>query len=216
MKHFAHNSNTDEKLFMLLLRPSLLSAFVGVVSAAGLVAATIIGSHYRSSDTRLQLLKYLHSSDGLSIQNAQHALDSNRVISNLPLLLFWILVGFVVYLCAINLYGLLREAADLRKELTGNVNNGRAVVIKEVLERLAIRIVVLAVTVPYILVFFHRVVPYAVALSLAASNQLTKLQGTEYVFLALLLIVGGLHVFVILLRLLALRPRLLSRALYVD
>ena len=216
MKHFAHNSNTDEKLFILLLKPSILSAFVSIVAATGLVAATIIGSHYRSSDTRLQLLKYLHSSDGLSIHNAQHALDSNRVISNLPLLLFWILVGFVVYLCAINLYGLLREAADLREELTDNINTGRGAVIREVLEKLAIRIVVLAVSVPYILVFFHRLLPYAVALSLAASSQLTKLQGIEYEVLAFSLVVGGMHVFVILLRLLALRPRLLSRALYVD
>ncbi len=216
MKHFAHNSNTDQELFKILLMPSVLSFFVSLALAIGLVAATVFGSHYRSSDTRLQLLKYLHSSNGLSVQNAQHALDSNRLISNLPLLLFWILVGLIVYLCAINLFGLVREAADLRQELTDNVNAGRSSVIREVVEKLAIRIVVLAVTVPYILVFFHRALPYAVALSLAASNQLTKLQGIECIMLALVLIIVCVHVFVILLRLLALRPRLLSRAVYVD
>ena len=216
MKHFANNSNLDAKLFGILLSPSLLSTFVGGVISIGLVVFSIASSHYRGSSTRLLFLNFNADQSHSSAQAIGRTLDSNKFISNLPLLLFWCLVGFVVYMFAVNIFGVVQRAAELGDELNNFTNLNRGQIIRESLEKLGIRLVVIAVWIPYILLFFHHIIPYVIGLALAASPELTSASGVGYVILAPVVLAISLHVHTVLLRLLVLRPRLFSHALYVD
>ena len=136
MKHFANNSNLDGRLFGILLRPSFLSAFIGIVLSIGLVAFSIISSHYKGSSTRLLFLKFNADQSHGSAQAIGRTLDSNKFISNLPLLLFWCLVGFVVYMFAVNIFGVVQRAAELGDELNHFTNLNRGQIIRESLEKL--------------------------------------------------------------------------------
>jgi flagellar biosynthesis protein FlhB len=218
MKHFANNSNLDARLFGILLSPSLLSAFVSIVLSIGLVAFSIVSSRYKGSSTRLLFLNFNADQSHQSHSSAQaigRTLDSNKFISNLPLLLFWCLVGFVVYMFAVNIFGAVQRAAELGDELNHFTNMNRGQIIRESLEKLGIRLVVIVVWIPYILLFFHHIVPYVIGLALAASPNLASAAGVGYVILAPVVLAVSLHVHTVLLRLLVLRPRLFSHALYV-
>jgi hypothetical protein len=215
MKHFANDSNLDTRLFGILLSPSLLSAFVIIVLSIGLVVFSIISSHYKGSSTRLLFLKFNADQSHSSAQAIGRTLDSNKFISNLPLLLFWCLVGFVVYMFAVNIFGAVQRAAELGDELNHFTNMNRGQIVRESLEKLCIRLVVIVVWIPYILLFFHHIVPYVIGLALAASPDLASVTGVGYVVLAPIVLSVSLHVHTVLLRLLVLRPRLFSHALYV-
>ncbi len=218
MKHFANNSNLDARLFGILLSPSLLSAFISIVLSVGLVVFSIVSSHYQGSSTRLLFMKF-NADQALQSHNSAQAigrtLDSNKLISNLPLLLFWCLVGFVVYMFAINIFGVVQRVAELGDELNNFTNMNRGQIIRESLEKLGIRLVVIVVWIPYILLFFHHIVPYVIELALVASSNLASVTGVGYVVLATVVLAISLHVHTVLLRLLVLRPRLFSNALYV-
>ena len=216
MKHFAQDSELNSKLIGLLLRPSWLSGLIAGLGSAGLIVFSIVSSHYNGSNARLQFLNYKAADGGATSQAIGRTLDSNKLISNLPLLLFWMLIGLIVYLFAANVVNLIRETRELNVELASYTNVNRRTVIRDALEKLLIRLVVVAVWVPYILFFFHTLVPYVIALALAASPQLASVVGIEYIVLAFTVLFFGLHMHTLLVRLLLLKPRLFSRALYVD
>jgi hypothetical protein len=209
MNHFANNSNLDRQLFGILLSPSWLSGFMSAFISIGVVVVTMVSASYSASDTRLQFMKFHLERSQASSGAIGHALDSNKFIGNLPLLLFWCLMGFVVYMFAINVVGAIHQAAELNDELAHFTHLNRRQIIGQAIEKLLIRLIVLAVWIPYIIVFFHHIVPFSVASALAALPIL-------YVVLAVVVLFAALQIHVILLRLLALRPRLFSNAVYTS
>jgi hypothetical protein len=216
MNHFANNSNLDRQLFGILLSPSWLSGFVSAFISIGVVVVTMVSASYSASDTRLQFMKFHLERSQASSGAIGHALDSNKFIGNLPLLLFWCLMGFVVYMFAINVVGAIHQAAELNDELAHFTHLNRRQIIGQAIEKLLIRLIVLAVWIPYIIVFFHHIVPFSVASALAALPILYTPTGIYYVVLAVVVLFAALQIHVILLRLLALRPRLFSNAVYTS
>jgi len=214
MKHFANDSDLDATLFGVLISPSWLSGFLSLLASLGIVTFSIVSAHYQGSNAKLQFLKYNAAGHG-STQSIAQTLDRNVFISNLPLLLFWCLVGFVVYMFAANVVSAVQQAAEFRQELDHYANLNRRQMIRYALEKLAIRLAVLVLWVPYILMFFGRIVPYVIASALASSPQVASPSGLSYAILAIVVGFVTIHVHVVLLRLLALRPRLLSNAIYV-
>lgn len=215
MKKFISNSSLDAKLFDILLSPSSLSGFLAGIAAIGFVAFVIISANYRGSNTELQVFQYQASQSTIPAQTIGHALDSNNIVSNLPLLLFWALVGFVVYLFAINIVSSVKGAAELKNEIENYTNLNRRQIVLEVLQKLLIRLIVLLVWVPYINLFFHQLVPYVATLGVVASLHLLSVTGVSCTLLALIVLFVGLHVHAILLRLLVLKPRVFG-ATYTD
>jgi hypothetical protein len=215
MKHFANDSDMDFQLFGILLSPSWLSGLLTAIASLGLVAFSIISSHYNGSNAQLQFLKFNAGRSHDSTRAIGHTLDKNAIISNLPLMLFWCIVGFIVYMFANNVMVAIQQAAEFRQELDHYANLNRRQLIVHAIEKLGIRLMVLIIWVPYILVFFHVIVPYIIALSLAASPALASPSGISYFILASVVMFVSVHIHVVMLRLLALRPRLLSNAIYV-
>ena len=214
MKYVPAAANLDRKLFDYLLWPSWLSASICLLAGLVVGLGTVLFTHFQTSSFRLQLLNAQVSAPTRYQTLTSHIL-SNSFISNLPLLLFWTLVGLIVYLFVANIFAGIRNTADLKDELN-YVNADRHELIMNALKHLLIRLLVLVVWIIYIFIFFNHIVPYCVAAALAGSGQLGGLQDGLYILISIVLMALAVHVHVILLRLLLLRPRVFSSAVYVD
>jgi hypothetical protein len=215
MRHSLNGSNLDKKLFGVLLTPSWLSGVIVVTAGLVTAAGTILSAHYQDSSLRLDYLTYQAGQSAGNYQAVSSGLQANQYIADLPLFILWGLVGIVAYFFTMNLIAAARGAVGLKQEL-GYAHVNRFQLIWTAAQHLLVRLVVLALWVPYILVFFHRLVPYCVASALAGSAQLATPLGVAYVALAAVVMTVALHLHTVLLRLLFLRPRLFSQALYVD
>lgn len=215
MKYAPSTANIDSRLFRILLTPSWLSGIVDVVFSLALSLGTILMSNYQTSSIRLDFLDYQAGHITYTYQRVGNALSANAFIGNLPLLIFWSLVGLVVYLFVSNIFAAINNTAELKDELD-YVHVDRKELIWTAVMHLGLRIAILGVWIVYILFFIHHLLPYCIAASLAASSHFSSLQNAVYITLAVVVMTIGLHINTVLLRLLLFRPRVFTDALYVD
>ena len=214
MKYVPATSNIDRQLFKVLLQPSWLSASFCVLIGLAVGFGTVILTNYQSSSLRIELANtQLSAPTRYRVLTSQ--LEANSFISNLPLLLFWTLVGLVVYLFVANIFAGIRNTAELHSEL-GYVNANRHELLMGAAKHLLFRLAVLMVWIAYFIFFMNHILPYCVASALAGTNDIGSLHGDLYVLLAIATITIAIHLHIIFLRLLLLRPRVFSSALYVD
>lgn len=215
MKNKPSTANFDAELFGILLLPSWLSGTIAVFLSLIFSVGTILLAIYQTSSIRVDYLEYQAAQLSNSYQEINNRLAENNFISNLPLLVFWSIVGLVVYLFAANLFAAIHSTAELNSELHDYVHVDSSKLIFSAFFHLAIRLVVLAVWTVYIFFFFRHVVPYCTAAAIAGSGHLGFIQNCVYELLAVALMAAAIHVHTIMLRLLLLKPRVFSNALYV-
>jgi len=213
MKHSPTSSNLDRRLLSILLLPSWLSASVALLVGVAVGVCTVIAAHYQSSTLRVEVLT-VHFQAPAAYRAISSKLLANNFINNLPLLIFWGLVGLVVYLLAANIFAALHNVAKLKSELD-YVNVDRRELLMTAGVQLLIRLVVLGGWIAYIVFFFHHILPYCVAAALAGSGQSTSTQNGGYVLLAIVIMTLAIHLHIICLRLLLLRPRIFSNIHYI-
>ncbi len=214
MKYVSATPNLDSRLFGLLLLPSWFSAAVAVIVGLLVGIGTVVLTHYQSSTFRLELLN-TQVSQPTAYQSLTDRILSNNFISNLPLLLFWTLVGLVVYLFTSNILAAIRSTAELKSELE-YVHVNRHSLLVTAAEHLLVRLVVLVIWVFFIVFFFNHVLPYCVAAALAGSGSQGSLLNVSYVLLSIVIMTAAVHLHTIFFRLLLLRPRIFSSAVYID
>ncbi len=205
MKHFSHNSQSESGVIDSLIRPTWLSALIGGLISLSLITYVILSTYFKGSGFRFQLLG--NSQAPATLNSVGQKLDSNSIISNLPLFLFWCLVGIVVYTFAVNIFDTIRHTAEVIDEFNNFVNIDRKQIIRAAIEKLIIRIFVILIWGAYILFFFHHLIPYVIVLSLASADRLLSLTGAGSFVLAAVVMFLALHVHTLLLRLLLLRTR---------
>ncbi len=215
MKYAPNVSNLDSTLFRILLTPSWLSGMIAVSLSILLTAVTIVGTIYQTSSIRLDYLQYQAGSVLSTYDSINSKLSENNFISNLPLLIFWSLVGLVVYLFAANIFAAIHTTAELKTELD-YVHSDRKQLLVTAVAHLLIRSCVLVVWVIYILFFIHHIFPYCVSSAIAASGQNGFIYNAGYALLGIGIMAIALHLHAVLLRLLLLKPRSFSSILYVD
>jgi hypothetical protein len=200
MKH------SNLKRIEVLLSPSWLSGLIVgfiwvVVVVAGLVSTHFSGSLWQKG------LFHLGERSGETYQQLTSQVSDNRLIDNLPLFVFWLGMGIVVYYLAAAIYEALHQVAEIHEELH-YVHVRRQELIRAAIEQFAVRFVAVTIAFIYIAAFFKKLVPYALAGLRHAS-----LDPLHAVWVALLLLVG-MHVITVLVRLMFLRERLFSSAVY--
>lgn len=196
-----------------MFTPSWLSAFLCVVLALATTILVAVATTYKSSSLRIDLINY-HSSTGV-YQAANSKLFTNTFIANLPLIAFWTIVGFVVYLFTINIIRAISSTAELKDELE-YVNVDRHSLIWSAVEQLLVHLLVLVVWVGYIVLFVQKILPYCMNLANIGATQISSVSGIFYLIASFAILTIALHVQVVMLRLLLLRPRVFSSAVYVD
>jgi hypothetical protein len=215
MTKLSGSSSIDGRLNVLLLTPSWLSGIIGSLLSTLFCLGIIFSLQYRASSIRVDFLKYQGGQVNHLYQDVSNSLLANNYLSNVPLLFFWGLVGVVVYIFAANIFGAVQGTAELTSELN-YVHANRHKLLQSAIIRLCFRLLVLGVWWVYTLLFLHQVLPYIVSASIVGSSQLQRWQTTEYTVLAIVVMAVALHVHIVLLRLLLLRPRIFSSVLYID
>lgn len=208
------NLDIDSEKIRMLLIPSWFSGSLAFVASLLLTFGAILISHYQASAIRLDFLDYQEGQMLNTYHRVNNSLSTNSIIGNLPLLLFWSLIGLVVYIFVANLFTAIYHTAELKDELE-YVHVDRKNLIKAAVTHLLIRVGVLIVWIFYFLFFIHYLFPYSIASALASTAE-RGLQGIEYGFLSIIVMLLSLHLFTVLLRLVLLRPRIFSSVSYED
>ena len=199
------------KRVLELLSPSALGSVIYLVASLSLVLSVIFINRYRSSSLKLQY-QYYQSHHTISNSYLTGSILQNSVVKDLPLVLFWALVGVVVYLIGFDVIKTLRSAVELREELN-YVHVHRLSLIKDVFTKFAVRVVAIGLLLPCLLIFFHRIIPYCIKIAIltTAAGNLVGVIG--YTVLAIIVASAAIHINLILIRLVFLKPRLFSNIL---
>lgn len=202
----------NNRLLGFLVTPSLLSGVFVAFISLGLVLAIIISGQLSGSNIRQEYLNYQAAKTTTTTSDYAPDNTTQALISSAPLMVFWSLIGVVVYLLAVNIITAIQHAKEVQDELD-YVNTNRKGLLKTVAVHFLIRCVVVAVWIPYILFFLHWVIPYV--LTAANAGSMLTFDGIGVAALAILILAVSLHIHVVFARLLLLKPRIFSRALYV-
>lgn len=213
MKHLPSETNFDSRLIVLILLPSWLSSSIAMVAGIGVGVGTLLVSHYQTSSLRLELLNYDFTHT--ATYQAFVTTTSSGFLGDLPLLLFWVLIGLVLYLFAINIIRAIRNQLELNQELS-YVHVNRRKLIWTAVEHFMIRLIIVLIWVSYTLFFFRTIVPYCGTAALAGSGEASIWLSAGFVLTSILVMVVAVHIHTILLRLFLFKPRVLSSVLYVD
>ncbi len=184
---------------------------------AVIVIVTVVMTHV-GSDVQKSLIGlhnvYLTSSLGANVHTVGNNFGQNTLLNNTLLFILWGTVGLVVYSIVQGAMNELREADKLLHELN-YVHANRNAILKSVGLRAAIRLGAL-LTWWFVLRFIiYRLVPYAVASAHVSAMNLTGSFDWFRSFLAALACALGLHVLVVLTRLIFLRPRLFGESVSI-
>jgi L-cystine uptake protein TcyP (sodium:dicarboxylate symporter family) len=197
----------DQKDLDTLLTPSWLSGFVTVVASLLVVFGSLGLLYFKTKD--FQLLTVLQASDstGAHSQAISDNFSSSSLVSDVPLFIFWAGVGVVAYAFTIAIINALQSAAFMQEEL-GYLHADRQKLLRYAAERLGVRLVALVAWFVYLNYTVHRLVPYAMAVAYAGTTESNWLKGGVLIFGSTLMLIIVFHLHTILLRLIALRPRL--------
>lgn len=192
-----HTIMHKHRPFFLLVTPSALSAAVTIVLALGILVSALVRTH----DTSSALAEGLQGFQ-LTFAPLYHrltdVLSHNTLLSNLPLLLFWSVVGAVVYLIAVRLYVAFSDTADLEQTLT-YANVRRDSLIETLLLSFGLRLVALFGWLIYCAFLFKTIFPRIIAVG-----------SLGHLAVSLLLVTVAVHIHVIFVRLITLRTRIFS------
>lgn len=203
----------NHRLLGILLTPSWLSTLIVLTAATGITGGVIAISHFSGSDIQALYSSYQANKAQQGLLESYRTDKLHAIISAAPLMVFWSLIGLVVYLLATNIVGSIKQAGEMKNELD-YVNIDRTQLLRTAGLHFLVRVIVMAVWLPYIFFFFHHVLPYVI--TAATVGALLTIDNILYIALAIFVMSFALHIHVILLRLLLLRPRIMSRALYVS
>lgn len=191
----------------LLLAPSSLSGVVVMAIMLILSVIVMLGVHYKESIFGESFSVASRSTNTAYLQFA-HKFDSNALLSNVPLMLLWGCVGLIVYLFAVAVYRAFNDAAEIGTELS-YVHANRRTQLTEVFVHLVVRVLALIGWVFYAKFFMATLLPQALA------SVRSIVVGGESLVMEVINLVGGfalgllaLHLHVVFLRLLVLKPRL--------
>ncbi len=213
-KQSVTNIDIDTEKIRMLLTPSWLSGSIAFVCSLLLTFSVILISLYQSSSIRVDFLSYQESQLLDTYHKVNNSLSANSIIGNLPLLLFWSLIGLIVYIFVSNLFTAIYHTAELKDELE-YVHVDRRKLLISAVSRLLIRVGVIIIWILYFIFFIHYVFPYSIASALASISE-HGLQGISYGFLSIFVMFVSLHLFTVFFRLVLLRPRVFSNVSYED
>lgn len=203
-KTIKHTGDIDQ-----LVSPSWLSGLFVVVASLIIVLGSIGLLYYHSSN--LHLLHVPNDSHQATVTDNYQTIDDrfspDVILSDIPLFIFWGGVGIAAYALTMSLVTALHSAAEVHEELD-YVNSNRQQLLRFAGERFAIRLSALVAWFIYLRYTQHVLMPYAVALGFAGTTIGGWFQGAGYVLGAIGISVFVLHIHVVLVRLIALKPRL--------
>ncbi|CAN5417564.1 hypothetical protein BH09PAT4_BH09PAT4_02400 [soil metagenome] len=202
-------SETNETQFELrllgtLLKPSYLSGTIAVLSTLLVVGSALLAKAFWTSGWLADTLRTVSDSNTHLLQNRTG--DGDSPFNVALLFLFWASVGLAVYFVVIGIARAVAEAKELEREITF-VHGDRKKIIRNAVKRLVIRVSALALMFVAIALYLKNLVPY----SLTSARDVTASPWSIIlVVLAAISLLVMMHLIAVLLRVVALRPRLFT------
>jgi len=202
---------TNLRRIIKLATPSSLSAVLCLVASLIVSLGALFLNRFRANSLGIEG-SYHQTQQTLASSHLVGSIFQSRIVNDLPLIVFWAVIGTIVYIFAADIIKAFRNSVDLVEELDyAHVNKSR--LITDQLVRLGIRILVLVVWLPYIDLFFNSIMPYAIRIAILASTAGNVIQVILHVLLSVAIGAIAFHLNVIFLRLLFLKPRLFSNVI---
>ncbi len=191
-------------LLAKLVKPSYLSGTIAALSTLLIVGSALISKAYLSSGWLADTLKTIASSDNQLFKNRTGSGDSP--INVVLLFMFWAGIGLAVYFLVIGIAHAANEAKELEQEMNF-VHSNKQAIIHNFVQKLAARLTGLVLLFGTVSLYLKMLVPHSLETIHDTTNQPKSILTAVLITLALLLVV---HLIAVLLRVIALRPRLFS------
>jgi hypothetical protein len=212
MPLFSNQTTKEQRQLWTILLPSLTSVIISVIVILIVVGGTIFITLYKSSQAPGFVAALNQTSSNNSLTRTYHAstsfLDGNPTFSNAPLTIFWAMVGVGVYAVVIGLGSIIKNIGETERQ-TQYKHVNRDAFVRLTLTRLLVRLLGAAAAWFVLSGLTRYIFPY----SLAASHVASQGNWTQHIMYALaasFAIFIGLHVLVVVIRLILLRVRLFA------
>ena len=208
----------DIKIIKLLLTPSWLSGLIAITGGLVVVAVVVVAFAISANHFSLQLLKLqdTNSSPVITLPNQANDNSVNTSLSTTwPLAVFWGIVGLVVFFFIETMVSSAQKINQFNQELN-YVNAKRDLIIKMTIENLLLKTISAVVWLFYLNIFLKLIIPFAITESHLCASQIRNWHGLVHGLIAFVIMAVSLHLMAIFLRLIFKRPRLLSKAYYLD
>jgi hypothetical protein len=197
------------RLFLRLLGPSWLSLGISAVLVILLMGRLVLEQIRSGLGPGAAVLQTIADSGSTFL--ASHSLSStNTVVQDLPVFVLWACVGAIVYFLVIDSARLLGEVGELKRQM-GYVHSDRRALTWDYAERLGIRLLGLLLLFVSFMLILKMSLPYALATAVTVGTSFGPSSLLFAVVGALLLLIS-LHLFVVSLRLLLLRTRIIAES----
>lgn len=199
------------RLAALFYGPSLVSGLVVGTLAFLILAAANFSYLLRSGllydaifgkGTPYDLIQ--SSRDNAGVIN--EAVLGNPLFNKVLFFAFWMLVGFMVYALLSSLSQTINETEQKLKSLR-YVHASQAQIKRDIVLRLSLRAIGLISGIVYFWVFIRLILPFCIFATQIGLGNLSSVSGWLYLLLGYAVLLMALHAFVIILRLIVLRPR---------
>lgn len=214
--NMATNTNYDLKLFGSLLVPSMISGVLCVLAGLFIVGAIAVLTNYQGSSFQRELqhtqVRSENEAIGEDYEYISEDFEQNAVLDRAPVMVFWMFVGTLVYFLVTGIAGAIANVNEIGQELH-YMHVRRKQLLKEVYIKSALRFCVLGIWLGFIILFFRVLLPYCLAAAHVGAGSIATVSGSAYILLALIVLVICLHIHVVMLRLVVLRPRIFSQEL---
>jgi hypothetical protein len=204
-----------------LITPSWLSVIVALVVAIGLIVWVILSFELKKTG----YTSILTHPGGIGASAHQPVLtlpgqnppnsNTTSLQNTWPLIAFWGMIGLVAYFVVDLIISTLASFNHFNQELS-YVHAKRDKLLRNAVELLIVRLADVAIWLFFIDDFFKKLIPKSINLSHHSLHAVNMVQSIEDVSLAFAIIFVAMHLHAIFLRIAFRRPRLFSRADYLD
>lgn len=141
-----------------------------------------------------------------SVQVFKDTVFGNVTLNKILFLVFWMLIGLLVYLLLSSI-GSTFGSAEKARQQAGFVHAQKDQIVTDLKRRLVLRTMACLLIILYSTLFFRVVLPFGIYNSRIVAGNLTQVSAWLYGLLGFCVLAVGLYIFVVLTRFLLLRPR---------
>jgi hypothetical protein len=201
----------ENRNLLKLITPSWLSGFIGGAVAILVTSAGIVISRYQGSELQQQIFENQANAAANGTANGVYEnitanIANNSLLNTVPMLLTWAAVGLVIYYLSVSIGQSMARTVDLREQME-YVHSSRQELMRQATRNTLVRLAAVIAWFVLIKLTIGVFVPYALAAASIAGDSLS-FASAGYALLAMAILFGTVQLHAIVLRLIALRPRL--------
>jgi hypothetical protein len=203
---FRSSNQAELRQFLVLVTPSWTSAGLAVLLALLVMGRLVLEQIKSGIGPGAVVLQTI--ADSNSTLADTYSIPANTFIRDVPVFALWACVGAITYFLVVDSATLLTAASRIKKQLSF-VHADRRTLTREFGEKLLTRILGLVLLYLSTVILFRLALPYALASAITVGSMFNLLNAL-YAAAGFVTLVVGVQLVVVAIRLILLRPRLLS------